>query len=96
MLEDIWNWFLEVTAQLVTPDWGALVSLMPIAIMALVVVWLIWIVPPVPQPAAGPPRQDPARPSHAGRDPHARAVVVARSSRRSGPRCSSGASCMAA
>jgi hypothetical protein len=44
MLEDIWNWFLEVTAQLVTPDWTALVALMPIAIMALVVVWLIWMI----------------------------------------------------
>ena len=44
MLEDIWNWFLEVTALLVTPDWTALVALIPIAIMVLVVVWLIWIV----------------------------------------------------
>ncbi len=44
MLEDIWNWFLEVTALLVTPDWTALVALIPIAIMALVVVWLIWTV----------------------------------------------------
>jgi plastocyanin len=44
MLEDIWNWFLEVTALLVTPDWNALVALIPIAIIVLVVVWLIWIV----------------------------------------------------
>ncbi len=44
MLEDIWNWFLEVTAKLVTPDWGAIVALLPVVIMVLVVVWLIWIV----------------------------------------------------
>ena len=44
MLEDIWNWFLQVTALLVTPDWSALVALIPIAIMVLVVVWLIWVI----------------------------------------------------
>lgn len=44
MLEDIWNWFLEITALLVTPDWNALIALIPIAIMVLVVVWLIWTV----------------------------------------------------
>lgn len=44
MLEDIWNWFLETTALLVTPDWNALVALIPIAIMVLVVVWLIWTI----------------------------------------------------
>jgi plastocyanin len=43
MLEDIWDWFLEITAKLVTPDWGALVGLLPVAIMVLVAVWLIWI-----------------------------------------------------
>ncbi len=44
MLEDIWNWFLEVTAVLVTPDWGAIISLLPVVIMVLVVVWLIWVI----------------------------------------------------
>ena len=44
MLEDIWDWILEKTGLLVTPDWNSLVALLPIAILALVVVWLIWIV----------------------------------------------------
>ncbi len=44
MLEDIWDWILQVTALLVTPDWTALVALLPIAIMVLVVVWLIWTI----------------------------------------------------
>ena len=77
MLEDIWNWFLEVTALLVTPDWGALVSLMPIVIMALVVVWLIWVIRRFrSQPPA---RRGKTRlaAADAGRHPHARAVVVA-------------------
>jgi hypothetical protein len=44
MLEDAWNWILEKTALLVTPDWTKLVALIPIAIMVLVVVWLIWTI----------------------------------------------------
>ncbi len=66
MLEDIWDWFLEVTALLVTPDWTALVALMPIAIMVLVVVWLIWIIRKfrsAPPPRRGKTRLAPRTPS---------------------------------
>ena len=43
MLEAIWEWFLDLTALLVTPDWGALIALLPIAIMVMVLVWIIWM-----------------------------------------------------
>lgn len=44
-MEQIWNSILELTARFVTPDWGSLVALLPIAILALVVLfvgWLLW------------------------------------------------------
>ena len=44
MLEAIWEWFLDLTALLVTPDWGALIALLPIAIMVMVLVWIIWMI----------------------------------------------------
>jgi len=40
MLEEIWNGILELTSQFVIPDWGALVALMPIGVLALVVLVL--------------------------------------------------------
>ena len=43
MLEAIWEWFLDLTALLVTPDWGSLIALLPIAIMVMVLVWVIWM-----------------------------------------------------
>src|SRR5918995_4488341 len=36
MLDEIWNGFLELTSLFVMPDWGALIALMPIGILALV------------------------------------------------------------
>ena len=44
MIEAIWQWFLDLTALLVTPDWGSLIALLPIAIMAMVLVWIIWMI----------------------------------------------------
>jgi plastocyanin len=41
MLERIWTSILEAMAQVVTPDWGVLVSLIPVAIAVLVVVVLL-------------------------------------------------------
>ena len=34
---EIWNWILDVLSQAVIPDWGALVALLPIAIISLAV-----------------------------------------------------------
>ena len=43
MLERIWTNFLEFTAQFVTPDWGKLIFLMPVAIVLAAVLVLLWI-----------------------------------------------------
>lgn len=41
MLEEIWNGILELLAQFVIPDWGALIALLPVFIFVLSVVWLV-------------------------------------------------------
>jgi plastocyanin len=41
MLERLWTSILELMAQVVTPDWGVLVSLIPVGILILVVVVLL-------------------------------------------------------
>ncbi len=41
MLERLWTSILELIAQVVTPDWGVLVSVIPIGILILVVVVLL-------------------------------------------------------
>src|SRR5689334_12178601 len=43
MLEQIWTNFLDFTAQFVTPDWGKLIFLMPVAIVLATVLVLLWI-----------------------------------------------------
>ncbi len=44
MLDQLWNWFLDLTSKVVIPDWGALVALLPVGIMALIIVWLLFTV----------------------------------------------------
>jgi plastocyanin len=41
MLDDLWNGILELVAQFVTPDWGALIALLPVFIFALTIVILV-------------------------------------------------------
>jgi plastocyanin len=41
MLDKIWTGVLDFTSKLVTPDWGSLVALIPVAIFAIVVLWLL-------------------------------------------------------
>lgn len=41
MLDDLWNGFLELTAQFVIPDWGAFIALLPIFVLLLVVAILL-------------------------------------------------------
>ena len=41
MLDDLWNGFLELTAQFVIPDWGAVVGLLPILVLFLIVAVLL-------------------------------------------------------
>lgn len=40
MLEDLWNGILELTAQFVIPDWGALIALLPVFVVILIVLVL--------------------------------------------------------
>jgi plastocyanin len=42
MLDQIWTWFLDLTSKAVIPDWGALIALLPVGVMALVLVWLVF------------------------------------------------------
>lgn len=44
MLEDLWNSFLDLTSQFVIPDWGALISLLPVFLLIVIVAWLILLV----------------------------------------------------
>ena len=92
----IWNGFLDLTAQLVMPDWGALIALLPIAIMVVVLVWLVWMIRRLPGPAQGASRQEPVAPQDAGRHPHARAVVRAVFAAIGAVRCCSSGSSSAA
>ena len=41
MLEELWNGILELTAPLVIPDWGALIALLPVGILALTILVLL-------------------------------------------------------
>src|SRR5918995_2407039 len=40
MLEEIWNGILELTAQFVIPDWGALIALLPVFMLVFTIVVL--------------------------------------------------------
>jgi plastocyanin len=66
MLEQLWTSILDLIAQLVTPDWGKLISLMPVAIIVVVVVFLLWIFQALARaqpPRRGMGRVPPATPS---------------------------------
>ena len=43
MIQELWTQFLAFTSKLVVPDWGALVALIPVMLLALGVVYLVWI-----------------------------------------------------
>ena len=51
MLEEIWNGILELTAQFVIPDWGAVIGLLPILVLVLIILilavlfWRLWRAP---------------------------------------------------
>src|SRR4051794_1394096 len=54
MLEDIWHQLITFTTQFVVPDWGGLIALLPIALAALVLLYLIWS---IFRMATAPPRR---------------------------------------
>ena len=43
MLEDLWSGILDLTAQFVIPDWGSVISLLPILVIVLIVAVLLWV-----------------------------------------------------
>ena len=53
MLEDLWDYVLDFTAQFVIPDWGGLIALLPVAIFALVDIELSDVVPGANDNASG-------------------------------------------
>jgi plastocyanin len=65
MLEEIWNGILELTAQFVIPDWGAMIALLPVFVFALIVVWLVVTFARIfraPKPSRGKRRVAPVAP----------------------------------
>lgn len=65
MLEQVWNGILELLAQLVIPDWGGLIGLLPVGILVLIAIGLaltfrrLWAAPPARR---GPGRLAPRTP----------------------------------
>lgn len=43
MLAELWTGILELTAQFVIPDWGAVIALLPILVTIVVVAVLLWV-----------------------------------------------------
>lgn len=44
-MDQIWDGLLDLTSKFIIPDWGSLIGLIPVAILALIVLffgWLIW------------------------------------------------------
>ncbi len=42
-MQDVWNNILKLLGQIVSPDWGSLVALIPLGVAAIVVMWLVWL-----------------------------------------------------
>ena len=43
-MDQLWSSFLQLLAQFVTPDWGALIGLLPFGLIAFVLLYLGWLV----------------------------------------------------
>jgi plastocyanin len=41
MLDELWNGILELMAQFVIPDWGALIALLPVGVLTLIIIVLL-------------------------------------------------------
>lgn len=44
MSSDPWTFFLDLAARVVMPDWGGLVQLLPLPLLALAVLWVLHLV----------------------------------------------------
>jgi plastocyanin len=65
MFEQFWNGILELTAKFVIPDWGSVIAMLPVFILALsvlVLAVLFWKLVRAPKPARGKQRITPLAP----------------------------------
>jgi plastocyanin len=65
MFEQFWNGILELTAKFVIPDWGSVIALLPVAVLALsvlVLAVLFWKLARAPKPSRGKQRITPMAP----------------------------------
>lgn len=58
-MQDLWNSILALISRVVTPDWGALISLIPLALLGVVLLFFLWTVRQFA--TVGPTRRAPAR-----------------------------------
>ena len=65
MFEQFWNGILELTAKFVIPDWGSVVAMLPILMLALIVLvlgFVFWRLARAPKPGRGKQRLQPIAP----------------------------------
>lgn len=58
-MDALWAWVLEVSSQLLIPDWRELIALLPLGVLGLILLWGAWTV--VRFATVGPARRVPAR-----------------------------------
>lgn len=44
MLEDLWNSLIQFSTVFITPDWGALIVLLPLILAVVVILYFAWTV----------------------------------------------------
>lgn len=58
-MQELWQSFLDLTSKFVIPDWGELIKLIPLGLLAVVALYFLWAVRRFA--TAGPTRRAPAR-----------------------------------
>ena len=75
LLERIWTRLLQLTAEFVTPDWGAIIGVLPVLFAVIVIAILIGVFRRLWIAAGRPSRQAADQAEHARRHPHARPLL---------------------
>ena len=81
MLDEIWNGILELLAQFVIPDWGAVIALLPVLMFVLIVLLLAIVFLRI----LARPQGDAAASAHHAPDPARRSICPGRRGRRRSP-----------
>src|SRR5437660_4041000 len=58
-MDQLWTSILQFLSQIVTPDWGSIIALLPLALVGLVVLYFVWVF--VRFTKLGPPRRGKGR-----------------------------------